>query len=1059
MRRPSGRTRRRRLLVTLFTLLGCTALVLALAQFNSEANGTEQLMAFAGTLFGLFSLGAAVYELLPPAAPPRDAGEVADDLANQVHAQWMEEAHSRRLWEPRLIPLSWAATDRPVAVPPDTVLDSQARRAGRILRLSLDGRLEGDFSTAATRLAEGYRQIPSRRLVVLGEPGAGKTVLALMLTLGLLEERTPRTPVPVLLSVSSWDPVSQSLDDWITATLATQYYGGQPHSPRLLLGQQMLLPILDGLDEIPEAARRNAVRGLNEACRDGRGLVLTCRSAEYQDVIEGGSPALRRAPVVEVAPVPVEDAVAYLDDADWPDGVDWEPVYTHMREHPEAAVATALSTSLMLSLARTVYQHDDTAPSELLDFESRHAVEDHLVDRLIPASYALPPGYRTVRADGASQQDAHGQQEAARAEKYLTFLATYLHRHGERDLAWWRMSGRILSRWTGLLVGIGFGLLTMISVSVAQRIGEGNESLDDSVGFGVSVGVLVMLTWYAAPDRAPGRISFALRGSLQRLRGGFRIGFALASLLAITSFCVAVVITMVSQSLSVEKFIDLSRALATTTGAVLSLGIAFAIHQWLDTASENSAHATPMRLLRQDRISSLASSGVAGFVLGAILVPLIVVTESLAYVTFLALTHWSGEPRITDIASQASDKIGMYESPLTVLSATLLPGAVFSVLVLICRSWPRFLLLRAVLAARGLVPWRFTRFLTEAHGKQLLRQSGGTYQFRHIRLQERLASRSLARDSMPVPRARVIRRRRIQCAVTGVVLAACCLVTYLVVPYDPSRLTLPTGDVAAMTFSPDGTLVTARKNGLLQRWDTKTGKKIGEHKVDDSLIGYQDEYGWVDSAIESHGKETLIFQAAETQRDPSFVGPLLKRKIKFWRIKWDNRSSIEKELIVASRRNVRKELTNPEPGDHFRGISNSDGGSYPVVLWNTRAGDYFFDEKYFDTPFQVGENGATLTPGKDEDIFTTQKGNQRKECKVPSTGDVKVIDRRGKLLVGLDGSNALVWDEDCKERGVAKAYKSIKSVAVDSGGSAQTLALSFGGMTRIYDVSALSGVG
>ncbi|MFM9662733.1 hypothetical protein ACKI2B_45105, partial [Streptomyces scabiei] len=92
---------------------------------------------------------------------------------------------------------------------------------------ALEGRLHGSFDESIRRLGDGYRQIPSGRLVVLGEPGAGKTVLAIMLVLGLMGSRESGASVPVLLSVSSWDPVSESLDDWIVQSLATAYYNGR----------------------------------------------------------------------------------------------------------------------------------------------------------------------------------------------------------------------------------------------------------------------------------------------------------------------------------------------------------------------------------------------------------------------------------------------------------------------------------------------------------------------------------------------------------------------------------------------------------------------------------------------------------------------------------------------------------------------------------------------------------------------------------------------------------------------------------------------------------------
>ncbi|MGW1976854.1 NACHT domain-containing protein [Streptomyces sp. NPDC001889] len=1029
MTRTPHPARRTWLRVVLIAVLACTSLLLAWGARDAEFGSVEQLMAIASTFAGLGSLGAAVFQLLPPPAPPRDAGEVADQLADSVSGQWTEEATARELREPRVIPLSWAATERQVAARAEAIFGT---RTGRVLRMSLEGRLEGDFSTACAQLADGYGRIPSGRLVVLGEPGGGKTVLALMLTLGLLAQRAPQGPVPVMLSVSSWDPVNKSLDDWITDTLAAQYYGGQTHAPRLLLSRQMLLPVLDGLDEIPEAARRNAVRALNAACGDGRGLVLTCRSTEYQDVIEGGSAPLRRAPVVEVAAVPVVDAVNYLAEVDWPEGVDWRPVYARLDEHPEGAAATALSTPLTLTLARSVYRNCGRDPAELLDFDSRHGVEDHLVDHIIPAAYAPAPGSLPLPDDDTWQRNAE------QAERYLTFLATHLHGYGERDLAWWRMSGRLFSRWAGLVVGLSLGLLTMLLAAGVQKLLGGDVGYAAVLGAGVAV--LAMLTWYAAPERPPGRVSFARRGSLRRLCAGFGAGFALASAPAVMVLGTQAVMTTYGEGWTTADVVALSQMAAFAAGAALAVGAAFAVHQWLNTPPEGSARATPVGLLHQDRNSALVGAGLAGVIFGAAAVPLLVTSVSLAFVVFLALMGWAGEPRLTDILARVTDETGAYDSLPRVLAATVLLGTVFSVLMLLHRAWTKFALLRVFLAAGGKVPWNFVRFLSDARDRQLLRQSGGTYQFRHIHLQERLAGRSLARDRALVPRAHLVRRRRIRLASAGGALAVVLLLITLIVPGDPSRITLSTGRIDAMSFGPAGTrtLVTADRDGIVRRWDTENGEKVWERRIS-GLVDWtdydygEDEYTF-DMSIEVNRDGVLLFGEDENQSPRE------------WKIPW-NRS----ERITDKEINSYSVVDTAARGRYQFGINGVD-----TYFMDTRAdsdlgvhGGVYLGEYYGGA---VSESGVLVTfLGDSRTIDVYESGVKQRRCG-DMPGERWAIDNTGERLASALGATAHGWDR-CAKDWSFDTHKPIDALALSGNGA--ELALTVDGMTRIYDTSEL----
>jgi predicted NACHT family NTPase len=170
--------------------------------------------------------------------------------------------------------------------------------------------LRGDL----TDLVGKFRQLPKRQLVVLGEPGAGKTVLAILLTLGLLNEPEPGEPVPVLLPVSSWNPQDEHLNTWLARKLIEEYpglantaaYG--PQAAQRLVAEGRILPVLDGLDEVPPVLHAAAIDAVDQAIAGGRPLVVTCRSAEYEEaVLRGGTiPAMppRSSPHVSRSATP-----------------------------------------------------------------------------------------------------------------------------------------------------------------------------------------------------------------------------------------------------------------------------------------------------------------------------------------------------------------------------------------------------------------------------------------------------------------------------------------------------------------------------------------------------------------------------------------------------------------------------------------------------------------------------------------------------------------------------------------------------------------------------------
>src|SRR5262249_43819037 len=98
-----------------------------------------------------------------------------------------------------------------------------------------------------------------------------------------------------------------------------------------LLAAHLILPILDGLDEIPEEVRGSAISRINDALRPRERGVVPCRSQQYRDAVRpagGTEVTLRGAAAVQLRPLAADVVRDYLvDDAGGPAAkARWDPV-------------------------------------------------------------------------------------------------------------------------------------------------------------------------------------------------------------------------------------------------------------------------------------------------------------------------------------------------------------------------------------------------------------------------------------------------------------------------------------------------------------------------------------------------------------------------------------------------------------------------------------------------------------------------------------------------------------------------------------------------------------
>ncbi|MFD0009012.1 NACHT domain-containing protein [Streptomyces sp. NPDC127178] len=688
-------------------------------------------LAGAVTLAWRFGLGAAATAaaLLPTLAPAYltwkafqhdraeaaavDLPEAVDQVAQAVKRQWDAEARIRRVHDPSPLPVAWRAADA-------ALFESWPLLGG--LARSWPGGPPGDASrwpadTAGLAGADAdigdvfVHRVPTQRLVVLGEPGAGKSVLLIRLLQELLAQRPDGGLVPVLFSLASWDPVQQPLTAWLADQLRRsiptlnvppppQRVGsGAVDLAQLLAEEWRILPLLDGFDELPPALHVLALDALNRALPPRHPVVVASRAAAYQAALTRPDVTVRLngAAGIHLLPLTAAQAADYLlRDAGGPHGPAahrWRTVIEQLGT--DTPVDQALRTPLGLFLARTIYNpRPQTVPSVLPDpdelcdhgaFPTHSALVAHLFNAFIPAAYA---------------HDAHPSRWSAdQAHRAFVFLAHFLQtrRGGSPDLAWWELHLAVSARARRLALGLGAGLASGLVFGLLF-----SEPAGVATGFATSL-VTGYTAWGRRPPTAPStRLRWSAGMFARRLVSGLAAGIPLGLLLG----------------LILGLIFHYVGALPTGLLIGLMVGLVLGLVGGLVTEKPDLATATgPAALLRSDRHTFRVSSLVGGLAFG------------------LGFGMWAALATGLVAGFGWGLAVGLVVGPVMGLAGGIVAG--------LETAWSHFAVTSMYLVARREVPPDLMAFLADAHEHRgVLRQVGAVYQFRHIDLQRHLTTGS-----------------------------------------------------------------------------------------------------------------------------------------------------------------------------------------------------------------------------------------------------------------------------------------------------------------------------
>ena len=771
-------------------------------------------------------------------SPVETAERDLEALARRIGAQWRGELSTRAGDQQSYLPITWKITSafprRSAAIsvnepplvdhfnlsklqafaksrpPSERYWNSQNQPAS-----FLESKTTGlDDELAGTFLAN----IQAGRLLILGDSGTGKTVLLQKLTLDLITARLDSSaPVPVLLMASSWDPGKQDFWDWVESRIIEDhpflkqkidFAGERVSRVRLLRQKSLILPIIDGLDELSITGLVLALRKIETSVNSSEAVVASCLRDTYKKSLEHPQfHTLTGATVVELMELPINVVRTFMD-LRAPESLkpQWNELLGEATH--KTPLGRAFTNVLLVWLAHQIYNElpsmvnesertrgdrpTDTGPLELRKHSgSEDEIRLFLLGAFVPLairSYAPLIERHGRWARRVTRQSNGGLSPA---ERWLATLARfgYSAAPGRKAFAWWELAdeapawvpGMIVGSFAALPmaivsaltqqsgVGLGLGLVTALSMGsflryVTARQFPTHPALYESATVGLGVGIVAGL--------AGGMIgaSYRSEGIFGGVSGGIGIGLGAGALCGPLPGLLGAFAGSFLGEVTAGQGRGLPSGLATFAGVGLSLGlIVTRVGRRTPSPGMGLLHWRPNLGIAVGVFTSAAIGigggrafglpiGILGGVLSFVLISLMVgMSSSMLYDenTITGDRLFSSDRNSFALFAAVGAGGGALSIFLGVSLQTALCGALAGGLELafLQATWGRYVIASTYFMVKGDLPFNLFTFLNRIQASGVLRRVGNRYDFRHAEVRLNLLNSTSVKSHPPDPGA------------------------------------------------------------------------------------------------------------------------------------------------------------------------------------------------------------------------------------------------------------------------------------------------------------------